>query len=40
MNIYISMYISNLGYQRQMTYRRTDSSFSAFGQHDAHGSTW
>ncbi|KAI1728660.1 a-macroglobulin complement component domain-containing protein [Ditylenchus destructor] len=28
------------GYQRQLTYRRSDNSFSAFGQSDSHGSTW
>lgn len=28
------------GYQRQITYRRTDGSFSAFGNSDANGSTW
>jgi CD109 antigen len=28
------------GYQRQLTYRHSDGSFSAFGKHDAHGSTW
>uniref|UniRef100_A0A915D6N5 Uncharacterized protein n=1 Tax=Ditylenchus dipsaci TaxID=166011 RepID=A0A915D6N5_9BILA len=28
------------GYQRQLTYRRSDNSFSAFGQNDNHGSTW
>ncbi|KAF8366867.1 tep-1, partial [Pristionchus pacificus] len=28
------------GYQRELTYRRGDSSFSAFGESDKHGSTW
>jgi len=28
------------GYQRQLTYRRNDGSFSAFGQTDAEGSLW
>ena len=28
------------GYQRQMTYRRGDGSFSAFGDNDAQGSLW
>lgn len=28
------------GYQRELTYRRDDSSFSAFGQSDKAGSTW
>ena len=28
------------GYQRQLTYRRTDGSFSAFGQSDDSGSLW
>uniref|UniRef100_A0A914ZVE4 TEP1-F n=1 Tax=Parascaris univalens TaxID=6257 RepID=A0A914ZVE4_PARUN len=28
------------GYQRELTYRRDDNSFSAFGQSDKHGSTW
>ncbi len=28
------------GYQRQLTYRRTDNSFSAFGQSDKIGSLW
>uniref|UniRef100_A0A914W004 Uncharacterized protein n=1 Tax=Plectus sambesii TaxID=2011161 RepID=A0A914W004_9BILA len=28
------------GYQRELTYRRDDNSFSAFGQQDSHGSTW
>ncbi|CAG7731371.1 unnamed protein product, partial [Allacma fusca] len=28
------------GYQRQLTYRRYDGSFSAFGEHDSVGSTW
>ena len=28
------------GYQRQLTYRRTDNSFSAFGNRDSSGSLW
>lgn len=28
------------GYQRELTYRRTDGSFSAFGNSDTNGSTW
>lgn len=28
------------GYQQELTYRRTDGSFSAFGMSDANGSTW
>jgi CD109 antigen len=28
------------GYQRELTYRRNDSSFSAFGQNDKEGSLW
>jgi CD109 antigen len=28
------------GYQRQLTYRRSDNSFSAFGQSDKQGSLW
>jgi hypothetical protein len=28
------------GYQRELTYRRDDNSFSAFGKSDPHGSTW
>ncbi|KAK0422305.1 hypothetical protein QR680_007497 [Steinernema hermaphroditum] len=28
------------GYQRELTYKRDDNSFSAFGQSDSHGSTW
>ena len=28
------------GYQRQLTYRRTDGSFSAFGMNDESGSLW
>nr|CAD2188921.1 unnamed protein product [Meloidogyne enterolobii] len=28
------------GYQRELTYRHSDNSFSAFGEHDPHGSTW
>ncbi|GMS92544.1 hypothetical protein PENTCL1PPCAC_14719, partial [Pristionchus entomophagus] len=28
------------GYQRELTYKRSDNSFSAFGNSDANGSTW
>jgi len=28
------------GYQQELTYRRSDGSFSAFGSVDASGSTW
>uniref|UniRef100_A0A0N5A8I1 NTR domain-containing protein n=1 Tax=Syphacia muris TaxID=451379 RepID=A0A0N5A8I1_9BILA len=28
------------GYQRELTYKRYDNSFSAFGNSDKHGSTW
>ncbi|GLG95490.1 uncharacterized protein GBIM_02438 [Gryllus bimaculatus] len=28
------------GYQQELTYRREDGSFSAFGNNDNHGSTW
>lgn len=28
------------GYQRELTYKRSDNSFSAFGNSDDHGSTW
>ena len=28
------------GYQRELTYRRSDGSFSAFGDNDAQGSLW
>ncbi len=28
------------GYQRELTYKRSDHSFSVFGQSDEHGSTW
>ncbi|CAM9628767.1 unnamed protein product [Lampetra fluviatilis] len=30
----------NTGYQRELTYQRSDGSFSAFGNEDASGSTW
>lgn len=30
----------SLGYQRELTYRRSDGSFSAFGEGDSSGSTW
>ncbi|MFH1744372.1 MAG: alpha-2-macroglobulin family protein [bacterium] len=30
----------NVGYQRELTYRRNDGSFSAFGQSDESGSLW
>ena len=29
-----------MGYQRQLTYRRNDASYSAFGMSDPEGSTW
>ncbi|XP_015784901.1 CD109 antigen isoform X1 [Tetranychus urticae] len=29
-----------LGYQRELTYKRSDGSFSAFGESDKNGSTW
>jgi CD109 antigen len=29
-----------IGYQRELTYRHADGSFSAFGESDAEGSTW
>ena len=28
------------GYQRELTYMRSDASFSAFGNSDSNGSTW
>eukprot|EP00794_Sanderia_malayensis_P010196 gene10196-11244_t len=28
------------GYQRELTYKRSDGSYSAFGENDAEGSTW
>uniref|UniRef100_A0A914DPR9 Uncharacterized protein n=1 Tax=Acrobeloides nanus TaxID=290746 RepID=A0A914DPR9_9BILA len=28
------------GYQRELTYKRDDNSFAAFGQSESHGSTW
>ena len=33
-------YLMITGYQRELTYRRHDGSFSAFGQDDAEGSLW
>ena len=30
----------NKGYQRQLTYKRADGSFSSFGERDRSGSTW
>ncbi|MBN1420429.1 MAG: alpha-2-macroglobulin [Planctomycetes bacterium] len=33
-------YFINTGYQRQLTYRRQDGSFSAFGDQDQSGSLW
>ena len=33
-------HLMTTGYQRQLTYRRSDGSFSAFGQSDAEGSLW
>lgn len=35
----LTKYIES-GYQRELTYKRDDNSFSAFGQSDSHGSTW
>uniref|UniRef100_A0A1I8HNJ2 Alpha-macroglobulin n=1 Tax=Macrostomum lignano TaxID=282301 RepID=A0A1I8HNJ2_9PLAT len=32
--------IMKTGYQRELTYRRTDGSYSAFGNNDPAGSTW
>ena len=34
------MLIKIVGYQRELTYQRTDGSFSAFGNSDAAGSVW
>ncbi|KAE8741724.1 Thioester-containing protein [Frankliniella occidentalis] len=31
---------SEIGYQKELTYRHDDGSFSAFGEHDESGSTW
>ena len=33
-------FLMTTGYQRQLTYRRDDGSFSAFGQSDPSGSLW
>ena len=33
-------HLMTTGYQRELTYRRSDGSFSAFGQSDAEGSLW
>ena len=33
-------HLMTTGYQRQLTYRRSDGSFSAFGQSDPEGSLW
>ena len=33
-------FLMTTGYQRELTYRRNDGSFSAFGQEDAQGSLW
>ncbi len=33
-------FLMTTGYQRQLTYRRDDGSFSAFGQSDSSGSLW
>lgn len=30
----------NVGYQRELTYRHSDGSYSAFGKMDAEGSLW
>ncbi|GBM39099.1 CD109 antigen [Araneus ventricosus] len=35
-----SMNFMESGYQRELTYRRNDGSFSAFGNNDKNGSTW
>ena len=32
--------VSNLGYQRELTYQHKDGSFSAFGDQDPSGSMW
>ena len=29
-----------MGYQRELNYRHSDGSFSAFGESDGDGSTW
>lgn len=29
-----------IGYQRELTYKHNDGSFSAFGMSDSNGSTW
>uniref|UniRef100_A0A1I8BTY6 NTR domain-containing protein n=1 Tax=Meloidogyne hapla TaxID=6305 RepID=A0A1I8BTY6_MELHA len=39
MELKIKKYMET-GYQRELTYRHSDNSFSAFGEHDPHGSTW
>ena len=31
---------SVLGYQRELTYKRTDGSYSAFGNRDNEGNMW
>ncbi|KAG8196513.1 hypothetical protein JTE90_012327 [Oedothorax gibbosus] len=36
----MSMNFMQSGYQRELTYRRNDGSFSAFGNSDKNGSTW
>lgn len=42
--VYISSLLtslsSSLGYEQELSYQRLDGSFSAFGDHDAAGSTW
>nr|BAK64112.1 thioester-containing protein [Hasarius adansoni] len=35
-----SLHFMESGYQRELTYRRNDGSFSAFGNSDKNGSTW
>ena len=32
--------MSVLGYQRELTYKRTDGSYSAFGNSDSEGNMW
>ena len=32
--------MSVLGYQRELTYKRTDGSYSAFGNSDGEGNMW
>lgn len=37
---FIIIYYSYTGYQRQLTYKRQDGSYSAFGERDSSGSMW